>query len=43
LKAAFVLLLAVLLIVPAAATVRIMLWREKQRQRDEGDEPGGRR
>lgn len=34
-KAAFTLILLALLIVPAAATVRIMLWREQQRQRDE--------
>ena len=41
-KAAFTLLLIALLIVPAAATVRIMLWREKQRQRGEGGAPDDR-
>jgi hypothetical protein len=35
-KAAFVLVLIALLIVPAAATMRIMVWRERKRQRDEG-------
>ena len=34
-KAAFALLLVALLIVPAVVTVRIMLWRERKRQRDE--------
>jgi hypothetical protein len=34
-KAAFALILVALLVIPAAATVRIMLWREKQRQRNE--------
>jgi hypothetical protein len=33
-KAAFTLILLALLIVPAGLTVRIMLWRERQRQRD---------
>jgi hypothetical protein len=34
-KAAFVILLVALLIVPAAVTVRIMVWRERRRQRGE--------
>ena len=34
-KAAFSLLLIALLIVPAALTVRIMVSRERKRQRDE--------
>jgi hypothetical protein len=34
-KAAFALLLLALLIVPAAVTMRIMVWRERRRQRDE--------
>ena len=33
-KAAFALILVALLIVPAAVTVRIMVWRERKRQRD---------
>jgi uncharacterized protein involved in cysteine biosynthesis len=33
-KAAFALILVALLIVPAAVTARIMLWRERKRQRD---------
>lgn len=34
-KAAFILVLIALLIVPAAVTMRIMVWRERRRQRDE--------
>jgi hypothetical protein len=34
-KTAFTLILLALLIVPAAITVRIMVWRERKRQRDE--------
>jgi heme exporter protein D len=35
-KAAFTLLLIALLVLPAVATVRIMLARERRRQREEG-------
>ena len=33
--AAFALILLALLILPAIATARIMVWRERRRQRDE--------
>ena len=39
-KAAFTLFLIALMILPAIATVRIMLARERRRQRDE-EERGG--
>jgi hypothetical protein len=34
-KAAFVLIFLALLILPAIATMRLMVWRERKRQRDE--------
>ena len=34
-KAAFILILIALLVVPAAVTMRIMVWRERRRQLDE--------
>ena len=37
-KTAFTLILIALLIIPAAVTMRIMVWRERQRQRRRGDE-----
>ena len=39
-KTAFVLFLVALMILPAIATVRIMLHREKKRQRDEEGRSG---
>ena len=39
-KAAFTLVLIALMIIPAVATVRIMLVREKKRQRDEEGRSG---
>jgi hypothetical protein len=39
-KAAFTLFLIALMILPAIATVRIMLARERRRQRDEEDGRG---
>ena len=39
-KAAFILLLVALMILPAIVTVRIMLVREKKRQRDEDGRAG---
>ena len=38
-KAAFTLFLIALMILPAIVTVRIMLYREKKRQRDEQASP----
>ena len=38
-KTAFVLFLIALMILPAIVTVRIMLYREKKRQRDEQASP----
>jgi hypothetical protein len=37
-KAAFALFLLAVLIVPAVATARIMLWRAQKRLRDEADQ-----
>ena len=39
-KAAFALFLVALMILPAIVTVRIMLFREKKRQRDEEGRSG---
>ena len=37
-KTAFTLVLIALLIIPAALTMRIMVWRERQRQRRRDEE-----
>ena len=37
-KAAFVLILLALLILPAIATMRIMVWRERRRQKQDDGE-----